>query len=337
MADRVLNAAVVGLGVGQRHAIALRESPRSRLVWVHDIDSARAQAVARELGTRAAPDFDVILADPAVDLVCIASYDDAHANQVLRAVGAGKHVFVEKPLCRSLEELRAIRRAWDPRRGRIALESNLVLRTAPLFQWLRERVQAGDLGDIYAFDGDYLYGRIEKITAGWRGAVENYSVMQGGGIHLIDLMLWLTGERPTAVTAHGNRIATRTTAFSQDDFVAATFTGGERGIVGRITANFGCVHAHQHVVRIFGTRGTVILDDAGARWHRSREASVRPEPLLLAPREPDKAALLAMFVSAIVDGRDTTEETQRVFDGVSLAVAADLAASTGAMESVQYV
>ena len=44
---------------------------------------------------------------------------------------------------------------------------------------------------------DYLYGRLQKITDDWRSRVADYSVMLGGGVHMVDLMLWLTGQRPT--------------------------------------------------------------------------------------------------------------------------------------------
>ena len=155
------------------------------------------------------------------------------------------------------------------------LASNLVLRAAPLYRFAREQASAGSLGKLYAFDGDYLYGRLHKVTDGWRGKVDNYSVMLGGGVHLVDLMLWIAGELPSRVVATGNRISTANTAFRYEDFVAATFEFPS-GLVGRITANFGSVHAHQHVVRLFGTEATLIYDDAGARLHRSRDSAAPP-------------------------------------------------------------
>src|SRR5262249_60336434 len=132
------------------------------------------------------------------------------------------------------------------------------------------------------FAGDYRYGRVHKITEGWRRDVEDYSVLLGGGVHLVDLMLWLTGERPARVTAAGNRIATEGTAFRYLDFAAATYEF-RSGLVGRITANFGCVHRHQHVVRLFGTLATALVDDEGPRLHTSRDPSVPARRLDLAP------------------------------------------------------
>jgi hypothetical protein len=155
---------------------------------------------------------------------------------VVAALEAGKHVFCEKPLCRTLEQARAIARV----RGDRHLACNLILRAAPLYSWLRDAIRAGELGEIYAFDGDYLYGRLHKITEGWRGTVDDYSVFQGGAVHLVDLMVWLLGERPARVAAVGNRIVTRDTAFRYPDFVAATYELPS-GVIGRITANFGCI------------------------------------------------------------------------------------------------
>lgn len=192
----MLGAATVGLGVGEQHAIAFAKLPQCRLLWVFDLDEHKAEQLAREIGNvGVARTYDTILSDSSVGIVSIASYDDAHFDQVVAALSARKHVFVEKPLCRSLSELRAVKDALQRSGGR-HLASNLVLRASPLYRWLREAIRSGDLGEVYAFDGDYLYGRLEKITHGWRRNVENYSVIQGGGVHLVDLMLWLTGQRP---------------------------------------------------------------------------------------------------------------------------------------------
>lgn len=332
---RPLGVATVGLGVGEQHARAYLRTGRSDLRWLHDLDGARAERLAGELDVPVAFSFEQILQDPSVDAVSLASYDDAHAGQVLAALAAGKHVFVEKPLCRSHEELRDIKARWLAAKRHLI--SNLVLRSAPLYAWLREAIAAGQLGTVYAFDGDYLYGRIEKITGGWRKDVADYSVMLGGGVHLLDLMLWLTGERPERVTASGSNLATRGTAFRYNDHAVATF-GFPSGLIGRITANFGCVHPHQHVVRVFGTKGTFIYDDRGARLHDSRDpSSGGARTLDLAPLPATKGDLISQFVDAVLSGRDPAAPAQHEFDVISACLAADRAAVTGQVEKVDYV
>lgn len=330
-----LGVAVVGLGIGEQHANAFARERDCRLVAVCDFDVARAQAyAATRTDCAVAPTFADVLARPDVDIVSIASFDQAHFDQVMQAIASGRHVFVEKPLCRTDAEVSAIRAALAAAPRRLALGSNLVLRGAPVYRWLRDEIAGGAFGDIYAFDGDYLYGRLHKITDGWRRETDDYSVMHGGGVHLIDLMLWLTGQRPDRVLAVGNRIATSGTAFRYDDFAAATCTFPS-GLVGRITANFGCVHRHQHVVRVFGTKRTFILDDMGARVLDSRDPAL-PARMLDMPTLPaHKGVLIPDFVADLLAGR-TDAGQDAIFDGIRVANACDRSIRSGQFEDVVY-
>lgn len=329
----MIGAAVVGLGVGEAHARAYVADPRSELRWVYDVDVERAKTVGDAFGVRVASGYDEILADRETAVVSIASFDDAHFEQTLAALESGKHAFVEKPLCRTIDEARELQMAWE-RAGRPALASNLVLRAAPLFVRLREEVSGGALGTPYAFDGDYLYGRLHKITDGWRGGVDDYSVMLGGGIHLVDLMLWLTGQRPSRVAATGNRISTEGTRFRYDDFVATTFEF-DSGLVGRITANFGSVHPHTHVVRVFGTRGTFVSDDAGARLYETRDPAVKPRLLDSAAHASMKGDLITDFLT-LVETSQTAVEVQHELNVISLCAAADRALAERRAVDVEY-
>jgi predicted dehydrogenase len=332
-----IGVAVVGLGVGAAHARAYLATERCELRWLYDLDAVKARELAADFGApKAAGHFEQILEDPEVRVISIASYDDAHFGQVVAALEAGKHVFVEKPLCRGAAELGAIKRAWARHAGRLKLSTNMVLRKAPLYQWLKENIDAGRFGKLYAFDGDYLYGRLPKITEGWRGRVENYSVMEGGGIHLVDLMLWLGGERPKSVSAAGNRICSQDTPFRYPDYVSAHLRFPS-GLVGRVTANFGCVHPHQHVVRLFGTEATLVSDDAGARWHGSRDPALTASRVDLAALPAGKGVGIGPFVDAVLSDADLSGPTQEIFDVMSVCAASDESLDSGKEVEVSYV
>jgi predicted dehydrogenase len=323
-----LGVGVVGLGIGAEHARAYAETDGCALRWLYDLEPARADSLVGELGQGArAERYEAMLEDPAVSIVSIASYDEAHCAQVVAAARARKHIFVEKPLCRSEGELALIMAAWREA-GAPHLASNLVLRAAPLYRWLRAAIAGGELGTVYAFDGDYLYGRLHKITDGWRSATPDYSVMQGGGVHLVDLMLWLTAQTPVSVTAVGNRLCTTATAFRYDDYAVATFQFPS-GMIGRISANFGCVHRHQHVVRVFGTEATFIYDDQGARLYRGRDPGSAARPIELAPLPPAKGALIPPFVAGIAGAEDTRADTLHDFSVIRACLAADRARLAG--------
>jgi len=332
-----IGVAVAGLGVGEQHAKAYLDNGLCELKWLYDKDSRKARTVRERLGSGSiSSGYDEILNDSDVHAISIASYDDDHYYQVVSALEAGKHVFVEKPMCQTRDELAAIKKAWLKADKKLKLFSNLVLRSAPLYKWLEQRIKAGEFGEIYSFDGDYLYGRLDKITEGWRKDVDDYSVMMGGGVHIVDLMLWLTGERPLTVHASGNRLCTKETAFRYNDYISAAMQFSS-GLIGRITANFGCVHPHQHVLRIFGARRTFIYDDMGPRLHAGREPSVPAEQMDLQALPGSKDGLISSFVSAIVNNEEKDSTTQSFFDSISICCACDKSLGTGTETEIDYI
>ena len=327
---------VVGLGVGEQHAHAFSKAG-CRVRWLCDLDESRARALApRFASARTTSRYEDLVRDPELDVISIASYDDHHGEQLLAVLGAGKHVFVEKPLCYSQSELERIHTAWSALDRRPWIGSNLVLRSAPLYRWLRREIRSGVLGRVYAVDADYLYGRIHKITDGWRGRVKDYSVLLGGAVHMIDLLLWLVGERPSRAHALGNRLCTEGTPFTESDFAAASFEFPS-GLIARVTANFGCVQPHQHVLRVFGTDKTVVFDDAGARLHEHRDPAEPSLSIGEAPLPASKGELVPAFVRNIRENADPQASVREQFDTMSVCLAAERSLRTGEATAVEYV
>jgi predicted dehydrogenase len=328
-------AGIIGLGVGEQHAAGFHRQPGCAVVALCDTSEDKLERVAAGYpGARRTARWHDLIEDTGVNLISVASFDDAHAEQTVAALDSGKHVFVEKPLCRSAAELQRIKTALASH-PQLVLASNLVLRAAPVYRWLRDAIRAGELGEIYAFDGDYLFGRIEKITDGWRKHIDEYSVMLGGGIHLADLMLWLTGQKPRRASAHVNRICTQGTGFDAHDFVSATYLF-DSSLVGRITANFGCVHRHQHVVRVFGTKATFLLDDMGPRLHESRSPSQPSRTLQLSTLPASKWDLIPDFLECVSAQRGGPTHAQPEFDTISVCLAADQAIRAKTTVEINY-
>ncbi len=315
-----IRAAVIGLGVGARHAEAYAGSPHSRLVAICD----QSPRVLREVGekypdARRTTRAEDLLDDPGIDLVSVASWDDAHHDQVVRALEQGKHVFVEKPLCQSRAEAEDIRAALARHPGQ-RLCSNLILRCAPRFRWLREEIAGGTLGQLFAADGEYNYGRLHKLTDGWRGRLPWYSVVLGGAVHLVDLLLWLTGDRVTEVTAFGNRIATRDSAFHYPDYVAALLRF-ESGMIGKVTANMGCVHPHFHGLTVYGTRATFVNGPAEGTLIERREGQAVGRPVTAAYPGVHKTELARDFVDALHRGTEPPVTETDVFQTLDVCFA----------------
>ena len=153
-ANGILRVGVIGLGIGEQHVVGYQKSRHCQIAALCDRKADASERARRRVPnartTRRAAD---LLADPTIDLLSIASNDDDHFDQVCAALENGKHVFVEKPLCQSLDQLETIKREWAQQGGRVKLKSNLVLRGAPVYGWLRKQVRSGEIGQVYGVVG----------------------------------------------------------------------------------------------------------------------------------------------------------------------------------------
>lgn len=106
---------VIGCG-GVAHGAHLPNiirNPRARLVAVADIDPDRAKSTADQYGGVAYQDYQELLANPDVEAVCVTTWAAAHAEPVLAAAEAGKHILCEKPIAIRLEDADAMVAAAD--------------------------------------------------------------------------------------------------------------------------------------------------------------------------------------------------------------------------------
>ena len=330
-----LRAGVIGLGVGEQHIAGYRAHPECEVVALCDPDPVRRAEVAqRHPGIELMADPFALLARADIDVVSIASPDDVHYEQILAAIGHGKHLFVEKPLCLRPAEFAEIRRRLKA--SGLALSSNLILRAAPRFADLRRRIREGELGELYCLEADYNYGRIHKIISGWRGRIPNYSVMLGGGVHVVDLLLWLTGKRVVEVAAFGNGICTRGTGFDGPDAVLAILRFDDQSMA-KVTANFGCVFPHFHRLLVYGTQGTFENGMDHARLWRSRDRDQPPARLETAYPGAAKGELIPGFVEKILRGTPAAVTEDDVMRTMDVCFAIDRAVASGKMTAVEEI
>ena len=334
-----LRAAIIGLGVGEQHIAGYRAHPGAEVVAVCDVDAAKlAMAAERYPELRRTPDARELLLDPEIDVVSVASYDDAHYDQIRLALEQGKHVFAEKPLV--LHEHEAIEVARLLRaHPELRLSSNLPLRLSPRFVRVREMIAAGELGDVFHVEGDYDYGRRHKLTDGWRGRIPYYSVMLGGGIHMVDLLTWITGLRISeVVSAEGNAMATAGSAFAHPSFVTALLRT-EAGPLIKVNANLACVSRHFHAVRIYGTSGTFVNGLPDGVLYRTAPAPQEAVATVIDDPYPGvaKGDLIESFVDSILTGADAAVTARDAFDGLSVCLAVERALAGGGPVSVEYL
>lgn len=192
--DRKITLGQIGLGYWGpnllRNFVAL---PASRVKWCCDLNEGalqRAQALYPDV--RGTVCYQDLLVDPEVEAVVIAAPAAAHYKLAEAALRAGKHVFVEKPICLRVADAHELIRLAEEN-GRILMVGHL-LEYHPAVRQLKAYVDQGELGRIY-----YLYS--SRLNLGRVRKDEN--AMWSLAPHDISVALYLLGETPEEVSAQG--------------------------------------------------------------------------------------------------------------------------------------
>jgi len=203
-----LTLGIIGAGsIGTVHAqTAVRLGVPVARIW--DIATTKAASLARATAdARAAASLDELLADPRVTAVIVATPNDSHAEIACRALDAGKHVLLEKPMALSVAECDRILAAMARTRGR--LQMGFVYRHAPAPTAVKAEIDAGRFGRIYHAKCSMYRRRGIPGLGGWftTRAKSGGGPLIDLGVHVIDQALWLCGF-PQAQRASGAAYAT---------------------------------------------------------------------------------------------------------------------------------
>ncbi len=192
MRSEPVTLGIAGLGPWGAN-LARNFNDLARLAWICDTGDARLEeAAARFPDARATTRFDELLEDEAVDAVVVATNVPTHAELARRALAAGKHVFVEKPMAlrgEDAEELVAL----AEERALVLMPGHLLLYHPGVLK-LKELVDGGELGEIL-----YVYGN--RVNLGTIRRDEN--ALWSLGAHDLSVILHLLGEEPSELSAHG--------------------------------------------------------------------------------------------------------------------------------------
>ena len=333
-----IKAAVIGLGVGAHHARTLSNNPNCQLIWICDSNKNKLLEIGSEIkDAKQTQNDEDVLNDPDIDLICVASYDEAHHKQVLKALDNGKHVYVEKPMCLKTNEAKEIREKLKSKSS-LRLSSNMVLRTCPLFIKVRENLEKKAMGKIYNIEADYLWGRKEKLVSGWRAEADFYSIIHGASVHMIDLVNWIVGKKPINVQTFGNKIVTYGGQQKYNDF-ASILLGYEDQMIVKISAHGGCVHPHFHSLKVFGENSTFIHETTGTVWVNSSNPNetFKIEKASYPSKESRGYALIS-FINSIIDkNKNALVSDEDVFTTVSICLAAEEALKKGQKINIEYL
>lgn len=207
MMPHPIRTAVIGMGGRGFYFANMYGSERHgfRLRAVCDVSERQLAKARARLGANVAcyRDMRAMLNDPEIEAVLVATNDPHHVEPTIAALNAGKHVFVEKPMCQTLEQAGRIRRAVRKARGVFLI--GYELRACTVFERMKQLLDEGRIGRVmigHAFDnvsvgGSYFFHDPAKQKPFYG------SLLLQKACHSLDLLNWFMGSRPVKVYAVG--------------------------------------------------------------------------------------------------------------------------------------
>ncbi len=261
---------LIGCGTwGTVHARVYAASPWTRFVVACDQDGERAVRVAGGYGAgKSSGDWQVVVEDPEVDAVSIATPDFAHGEIVEAAIAAGKHVLVEKPLATTVEGCERILAARTAKGVKLMVDFHN--RWNQPFVIIRRMLNAGELGTLAAINirlNDTLF--VPTKMLGWASRSSPAHFL---GSHVVDLIRWLAGAEVQRVYSVSRSAVLRGMGIETPDFFQSILelTGGATAIIENCwIVNESSPNVFDFQCEFIGTKGSAYVN---ASHHRMLEA-----------------------------------------------------------------
>lgn len=255
-----LRFAVVGCGViGRVHARSIARAGDATLTVTVDPVAAAAGELADEYDAVAVPSLEEALLRADVDAVAICTPSGSHAELAVRALEAGKHVVVEKPLDVSAEAASKLNAAVAAGDRTVTVISQH--RFDASSEAVRQAVREGRFGSLTSGVASVAWWRSQSYydSGDWRGtwSLDGGGALMNQAIHTIDLLVWMMG-RPVEVTAYANLLAHDGIEVEDTAVAVVRFESGALGVIHGTTAAYPGLTAR---VQVHGSKGSAIIDD----------------------------------------------------------------------------
>lgn len=247
---------VIGAGgIADRRSIpAILKDEQNELVAVMDRVPEVAEAIGKKYGVKSYTDENVMLSETECDAVYIGTPVFAHFKQAMTVLSYGKHVFIEKPVCMTEPESRALVDAFKQAGKQITI--GYMMKHHNLHVKAKELIKDGKIGGVNSVRAQFTCW-YPDIPGAWRQKKE----LGGGGaimdlgVHCIELIEYLLDDEITEVKSI---ISTRTFSYEVEDGGIIVFkTAG--GVLGHIDVNFNIPDkASESKLELYGDKGYII-------------------------------------------------------------------------------
>jgi predicted dehydrogenase len=321
-AARLPRVGFLGVGwIGRQRMTALAQAGLIEAAAVADTDPvARSEAADAMPGITLGEDLPALL-EADLDGVAIATPSALHAKQAIAALDRGVAVFCQKPLARTAAETRAVVEA--ARRNDLLLGVDLSYRHLRATAMAREAIARGGLGQVYS--ADLVFHNAYGPDKPW---FTTRRLSGGGclidlGTHLVDLALWLIGERTATVEAARLLVGGRPVDTGHDGAVSdevEDFALAQLRTDGAVTVRIACswflpVGADCEIAcTVYGTKGAISIRNVGGSFYDFSAYRLRgtaAEPLTEPPDDWGPQAIAA-WATALGRGGRFDPESERL-------------------------
>ena len=258
MREKKLRIGIIGAGrIGRVHAESLAfRIPEAAPSAIADINGDAAQEVAERCGIpRVATDSREILNDPAIDAVLICSPTETHANLIVGAARAGKHVFCEKPIDHSLSNIdRALQ---EVKRSGVKLQVGFNRRFDANFVRVHNAIMQGEIGTPH----------LMHIVSRDPGPPPLSYIKTSGGIfldmtiHDFDMARFLVGDEVDSIYATGGVRVDPEIGKAGDLDTAVIVLQFKNGVIGTIDNSRKAAYGYDQRVEILGSKGAIATEN----------------------------------------------------------------------------
>ena len=333
--ERKLGAAIFGAGwVAGEHLKAYVANPHCIPVAVGSRSAESARRCAELAGCPKATiytSYEDLIADTRVDVISICTPHHLPAEETIRAAQAGKHVLIEKPMCISIDEMRAMRDAIHAS-GVKSLVS-FCLRWNPLFLNIRELLDRRAIGEIYYAEVDYWNG-ITPAYGGYDWIItkeHGMSSLLSAGCHAVDALRFFIGSEVTEVSAYSTHH--RGGGPWGYDPTIVFLCRFESGAIGKVSSCLDTLAPYSFNISLIGSEGAIRDNRVFSTTMFPKQTDYAVVPTIL-PDSRDVThhpfiAEIAALVDSIRLGKPPGPDFDDAFKTHEICFAADLSAETG--------
>ncbi len=259
--------AIIGAGdiAGDRFAPALKKSKNSELVAVIDKNIEVAKVLAKKFGAQHfLSNVNDLLWMEDVEATYVATWPSAHCENVITAARAGKHILCEKPLATTIDECDEIIAAC--KRNHVRLMVGHVMRFKNAHVMIRKMIQDGYISNVLLTKADFFTSLQQRWGFGFDKTFKFDKLKSGGGvlmdigIHLVDLIRYLTQQDITTVNSYHTNLAYRT----QVEDTATIAFQFKNGSLGSINVSWGIPYG-RNGIELYSEKGAIISEGSVGR------------------------------------------------------------------------